>query len=73
MAIKLGNNAINKRYLGSTEIKKVYLGSGLIFDNTAETAFVATYQIDDFNEALTLPVDKNYRIDWGDGVRNNGW
>ena len=33
------------------------------------TAFVATYQIDDFNDPLTLPVSKDYRIDWGDGVQ----
>jgi hypothetical protein len=34
MAIKLGNKNINKAYLGGTEIKKLYLGENLIFDNT---------------------------------------
>ena len=31
-------------------------------------AFTATYQIDDISEPLTLPVTKDYQIDWGDGV-----
>ena len=34
MAIKLGNTAINKAYLGGVEIKKLYLGSNVIFDNS---------------------------------------
>jgi surface protein len=34
MAIKLGNTGINKAYLGGVEIKKLYLGENLIFDNT---------------------------------------
>jgi len=34
MAIKLGNTAINKAYLGGVEIKKLYLGANVIFDNT---------------------------------------
>jgi len=34
MAIKLGNTSINKAYLGGVEIKKLYLGSNVIFDNT---------------------------------------
>ena len=34
MAIKLGNKNINKAYLGGVEIKKLYLGENLIFDNT---------------------------------------
>ena len=34
MAIKLGNKNINKAYLGGTEIKKLYLGANVIFDNT---------------------------------------
>ena len=35
MAIKLGNTGINKAYLGGVEIKKLYLGANVIFDNTA--------------------------------------
>jgi surface protein len=34
MAIKLGNKNINKAYLGGVEIKKLYLGANVIFDNT---------------------------------------
>ena len=34
MAIKIGNTGINKAYLGGTEIKKLYLGTNVIFDNT---------------------------------------
>jgi hypothetical protein len=34
MAIKIGNKNIDKAYLGGVEIKKLYLGSNLIFDNT---------------------------------------
>jgi len=33
MAIKLGNTGINKAYLGGVEIKKLYLGANVIFDN----------------------------------------
>ena len=32
MAIKLGNTGINRAYLGGTEIKKLYLGSVLVFN-----------------------------------------
>jgi surface protein len=35
MAIKLGNTGINKAYLGGVEIKKLYLGANVIFDNSA--------------------------------------
>jgi len=34
MAIKLGNTSINKAYLGGVEIKKLYLGTNVVFDNT---------------------------------------
>jgi surface protein len=34
MAIKIGNKNIDKAYLGGLEIKKLYLGSNVIFDNT---------------------------------------
>jgi hypothetical protein len=34
MAIKLGNNNLNKAYLGNTEIKKMYLGNDIVFDNS---------------------------------------
>jgi surface protein len=34
MAIKLGNTGINKAYLGGVEIKKLYLGTNVVFDNT---------------------------------------
>jgi len=34
MAIKLGNKAVNKAYLGGVEIKKLYLGANVIFDNS---------------------------------------
>ena len=33
MALNLGNGNIGKAYLGSTEIKKCYLGSIVVFDN----------------------------------------
>lgn len=32
--LKLGNGNINKAYLGSTEIKKMYFGNDLVFDNS---------------------------------------
>jgi len=35
MAIKLGNTGINKAHLGGVEIKKLYLGANVIFDNSA--------------------------------------
>jgi hypothetical protein len=34
MAIKLGNNSINKAYIGNGEIKKMYLGNDIVFDNS---------------------------------------
>ena len=34
MAIKIGNKNINKAYLGGVEIKKLYLGENVVFDNT---------------------------------------
>jgi len=34
MAIKIGNTGINKAYLGGVEIKKLYLGANVIFDNS---------------------------------------
>ena len=41
MAIKLGNTGINKAYLGGVEIKKLYLGANVIFDNSVNTdAFI---------------------------------
>lgn len=35
MAIAIGGNSVNKAYLGTTEIQKMYLGSDLVFDNSA--------------------------------------
>jgi len=34
MAIKLGNKNINKAYIGSTEILKMYLGDILVLNNS---------------------------------------
>jgi surface protein len=34
MAIKKGSTNINKAYLGGTEIKKMYLGNDIVFDNS---------------------------------------
>jgi hypothetical protein len=53
MAIKLGNKNINKAYLGGVEIKKLYLGSNVIFDNTF-TGFLNQF----LNASLGLSLDK---------------
>jgi len=58
MAIKLGNIIINKAYLGGVEIKKLYLGANVIFDNTF-TPFLNQFP----NASLGLSLDrldKNY-------------
>ena len=52
MAIKLGNTSINKAYLGGVEIKKLYLGANVIFDNTF-TPFLNQFP----NAALGLSLD----------------
>jgi hypothetical protein len=52
MAIKIGNTGINKAYLGGTEIKKLYLGENLIFDNTF-TPFLNQFP----NASLGLSLD----------------
>lgn len=33
-----------------------------------ETAFVSTWNVATNNETVTLPVSKNYEVDWGDGT-----
>jgi hypothetical protein len=53
MAIKIGNKNINKAYLGDVEIKKLYLGSNVIFDNTF-TGFLNQFP----NASLGLSLDK---------------
>jgi hypothetical protein len=53
MAIKLGNKNIDKAYLGGVEIKKLYLGSNVIFDNTF-TGFLNQFP----NASLGLSLDK---------------
>lgn len=35
MALKLGNNAISKVYLGATEVSKLYLGSNIVHEIVA--------------------------------------
>jgi hypothetical protein len=52
MAIKLGNKNINKAYLGGVEIKKLYLGENVIFDNTF-TGFLNQFP----NASLGLSLD----------------
>lgn len=44
MSLKLNTGAINKVYLGSSEKKKIYLGSTLVFDNTSQPPPTLTYQ-----------------------------
>ena len=58
----------NKIYRGSTEISKAYLNGQIVYSSEVAEPFTATYQIDDILEPLTLPVTKDYPIDWGDGV-----
>ena len=59
----------NKIYRGSTEISKAYLNGQIVYGaEVVDNAFTATYQIDDISEPLTLPVSKDYEINWGDGV-----
>jgi len=53
MAIKIGNKNIDKAYLGGTEIKKLCLGSNVIFDNTF-TGFLNQFP----NASLGLSLDK---------------
>ena len=43
-----------------------HLGDILVYSKSGP--FTATYQIDDISEPLTLPVTKDYEVDWGDGV-----
>ena len=52
MAIKIGNTGINKAYLGGVEIKKLYLGANVIFDNTF-TPFLNQFP----NASLGLSLD----------------
>ena len=58
----------NKIYRGNTEISKAYLNGQIVYSSDGVPSFVATYQIDDISEPLTLPVNNDYEIDWGDGV-----
>jgi len=52
MAIKIGNTGINKAYLGGVEIKKLYLGANVIFDNSF-TGFLNQFP----NASLGLSLD----------------
>ena len=58
--LRLGIQEIN------SSANKAYLGNELVYSKTG--AFTATYQIDNIAEPLTLPVTKDYQIEWGDGV-----
>jgi hypothetical protein len=70
MGINIGGSNVVKRYLGSTEITKVCEGTELIYQSE-KNPFVMTFNIADSNEPLTLPVSKDYEVDWGDGTTSD--
>ena len=51
--LKLGNTTINKTYLGSAEIKKIYLGNNLFYDVTTgiitSTPILSNFRIENAN------------------------
>ena len=65
--LNINNTDISRLFFDGVEIENAYLNGGIIYSKVG--AFEATYQIDDFNDPLTLPVSKDYLIDWGDGVQ----
>jgi len=63
--LNIGGNK-KKAYLGNNSLSMAHLGDVLVYSKTGP--FIATYQIDDIAEPLTLPVTKDYEVDWGDNV-----
>ena len=62
MALKLGENSINKLYLGSTAINKAYLGAGILFSGVFTPADLFTgsatgvfYDVSDLSSMNTEP------------------
>jgi hypothetical protein len=64
--LNINNTEISRLFVDGVEIDNAYLNGGLIYSKVG--AFTATYQIDDINEPLTLPVSKDYEVEWGDNV-----
>ena len=65
MPIQLGNNTINKMYIGSTEIERVYLGNDLVYSTPATISGVG------YN-GQTLTSDKNGGQWYADGSPISG-
>ena len=60
MAIALGSTAINKLWLGTTELKKVFHGDALIYDKTAP---VATFPVvEGTNQNATTSVSSSIAV-----------
>ena len=69
MGINIGGSNVVKRYLGSTEITKVYKGTELVYSGMEP--FTLTFNIANSPEVLTLPTPTNYLVDWGDGTTSD--
>lgn len=52
MSLKLGNTSIEKAYIGSTEIKRIFLGNSMIFENVDNPA--PPVGINGYLEALNI-------------------
>ena len=68
MGINIEGKNVIKRYIGSTEITKVCKGTELIYQYDDRNPFTLRFNVSDISEPLTLPVSKDYEVEWGDSV-----
>ena len=59
MSINLGNTAIQKAYIGATEVSNVYLGSALLYSAFNAQAIIDNFKTRVANDGGTFEAENN--------------
>jgi hypothetical protein len=70
MAIKIGNNNIDKAYLGANQVSKMYLGANIVFNIKLTISPVSTSE--GFS-STTYTINLLSNANWNIKQKNNSW